>query len=112
MATTKVGAALFEKVGAQPGTTEKLILLEDHPDWRLFEQVGSQDTISRLGDNGEVPQSTFDMGLTEKQKMARDEVVLPYFDAQDEMGLSGGGGRILYMPEKDADDCGGEEDEL
>ena len=37
--------------------------------------------------------------------MARDEVVLPYFDAQDEMGLSGGGGRILYMPEKDADDC-------
>ena len=68
MATTKVGAALFEKVGAQPGTVEKLILLGDHPDWRLFEQVGSQDTISRLGDNGEVPQSTFDMGLTEDGK--------------------------------------------
>ena len=112
MATAKVGAALFEKVGAQPGTVEKLILLEDHPDWRLCEQVGSQGTISGAGDDSEVPQSTFDMGLTEKQKMARDEVVLPYFDAQDEMGLSGGGGRILYMPEKDADDWDEEEDEL
>ena len=30
------------------------------------------------------------MGLTEMQERARDEVVLPYLDAQDEMGLSGG----------------------
>ena len=112
VATVKVGAALFERVGAQPGTVEKLILLEDHPEWRLFEQVGSQDTTRGGGDESEVPQSTFDMGLTEKQKKARDEVILPYLDAQDEMGLSGGGGRILYMPEKDADDWDEEEDEL
>lgn len=112
MATAKAGAALFERVGAQPGTTEKLILLEDHPEWRMFEQVDSQGITSGVRDGSEVPQSTFDMGLTEKQKIARDEVVLPYLDAQDEMGLSGGGGRILYMPEKDADDWDEEEDEL
>lgn len=36
MATAKVRAALFEKVGVQPGTVEKLILLEDHPEWRFL----------------------------------------------------------------------------
>lgn len=45
----------------------------------------------------------FDMGLTEMQERARNEVVLPYLDAQAEMGLSGGE-EGLCMPEKDADD--------
>ncbi|KAF8457257.1 Elongator complex protein 5 [Terfezia claveryi] len=108
--TAKPGPALFEKVGAPAGALEKSILLEDHPEWKLSEQVeygvGVEDREE------EIPQTTFDLGLTEKQKKARDEVVLPYFDAQDEMGVSGGGGRILYMPEREADDWDEEEDEL
>jgi len=106
----KAGTPLFEKVGVQPGLLEKLILLEDHPKWRSSEQVNLYG--SEGNNEGDILQSTFDLGLTEKQKKARDEVVLPYFDAQDEMGLSGGGGRILYMPGKDTDDWDDEEDEV
>ncbi|KAF8472469.1 Elongator complex protein 5 [Kalaharituber pfeilii] len=107
-------AALFEKVGAPPGMIEKLILLEDHPEWRLSEQVQVPDAFVGEGDEaGEMPQTTFDLRLTEKQRKARDEVVLPYFDAQEEWGGGGGGGgRILYMPEKAVDDWDDEEDEF
>ncbi|KAI5806615.1 Elongator complex protein 5 [Peziza echinospora] len=111
--TPAAGSSIFEKVGAPPGSIEKLILLEDHPTWKLSEQV-------RVGRNSEdeeeegdgMPQTTFDLGLTEKQKKARDEVVLPYMDAQDDFGGGGGGGgRILYMPERVVDDWDDEEDE-
>lgn len=108
----KAGMAVFEKVGAPPGALEKLILLEDHPEWRVSEQVEYGGGVGEEDGEGEMPQTTFDLGLTEKQKKARDEVVLPYYDAQDEMGVSGGGGRILYMPERETDDWDEEEDEL
>ncbi|KAJ4357079.1 hypothetical protein N0V95_002817 [Ascochyta clinopodiicola] len=55
-------------------------------------------------------ESTFSLGLTDKQKQAREGVVLPYFDAQKGEG-AGEGGRILYdMGEED--DFDEEEDEI
>jgi elongator complex protein 5 len=62
------------------------------------------------GDGAADVQSTFNLGLTEKQKVAREGVVLPYFDAQKGEG-AGEGGRILYdMGEED--DFDEEEDEI
>ncbi|KAJ5484920.1 hypothetical protein N7539_004908 [Penicillium diatomitis] len=61
------------------------------------------------GGNDE-PQSTFELGLTDRQRRDREGVVLPYFDAQQGDG-PGEGGRILYdMGEED--DFDEEEDEI
>ncbi|KAJ5667332.1 Histone acetylation protein 2 [Penicillium longicatenatum] len=61
------------------------------------------------GDDEE-PQSTFELGLTDRQRRDREGVVLPYFDAQHGDG-PGEGGRILYdMGEED--DFDEEEDEI
>ncbi|TAQ90709.1 hypothetical protein B7494_g999 [Chlorociboria aeruginascens] len=60
-------------------------------------------------------QTTFSLGLTEKQKRDREDVVLPYFDAQKEGGAlgAGEGGRILYeMGDEDREDFDDEEDEI
>lgn len=58
----------------------------------------------------EEPRSTFELGLTERQRREREGVVLPYFDAQHGDG-PGEGGRILYdMGEED--DFDEEEDEI
>lgn len=60
-------------------------------------------------------ETTFSLGLTEKQKRDRDGVVLPYFDAQKEGGAAGPGegGRILYeMGAEDREDFDDEEDEI
>ncbi|KAH7089715.1 Elongator subunit Iki1-domain-containing protein [Paraphoma chrysanthemicola] len=54
-------------------------------------------------------ESTFNLALTEKQKQAREGVVLPYFDAQK--GEGGEGGRILYDMGSE-DDFDEEEDEI
>lgn len=54
--------------------------------------------------------TTFDLSLTDEQKKKRDEVELPYFDAQKEGG-DNRGGRIVYVPEK-VDDWDEEEDEI
>lgn len=85
---------------------DQVTLLEDHPRWRLSEQVRQQE--------GHVEEdemrTTFELGITKRQKKARDEVVLPYMDAQKEGG--GGGGAILFTPEKEVDDFDEEEDEL
>lgn len=56
------------------------------------------------------PKSTFELGLTDRQRRDREGVVLPYFDAQRGDG-PGEGGRILYdMGEED--DFDEEEDEI
>jgi elongator complex protein 5 len=55
--------------------------------------------------------STFKLSLTDKEKAARNEVVLPYFDAQKNMGDAGEGGRILYDMGSE-DDFDEEEDEI
>lgn len=52
---------------------------------------------------------TFSLSLTDKQKIDREGIVLPYFDAQKEGG--GMGGRILYVPGRE-DDWDEEEDEI
>lgn len=54
--------------------------------------------------------STFSMGLTEKQRRDREGIVLPYFDAQEDVG-GGEGGRILYEMGRE-DDFDDEEDEI
>lgn len=88
---------------AGPRTRETVILLEDHPAYR----ANVEDGVGTSGEEG--PESTtFELGLTEKQRRAREGVVLPYYDAQ-----KGGveGGRILYdMGEED--DFDEEEDEI
>ncbi|KAI9880386.1 MAG: hypothetical protein M1830_003703 [Pleopsidium flavum] len=84
---------------------ERVVLLEDYPLYRRVPAEYDDDT----GGGGGVEDSTFDLGLTEKQRRDRDGVVLPYFDAQGSEG--GVGGRILYdMGEED--DFDEEEDEI
>ncbi len=58
--------------------------------------------------DGEEMETTFSLGLTEKQRKDRDGIVLPYFDAQTEIG-AGEGGRILYELGRE-DDFDDEED--
>ena len=53
--------------------------------------------------------TTFEMGVTERQRGVRDGVVLPFLDAQ----TGAQGGRILYeMGREDEDDFDEEEDEI
>jgi len=86
------------------------ILLDDHV---LYSSVllGSEGTDHR----DEEVETTFNLGLTEKQKKDRENVVLPYFDAQKDGGAAGPGegGRILYeMGAEDREDFDDEEDEI
>ena len=64
-------------------------------------------------EDGEGPtmETTFSLGLTAKQRRDRDAVVLPYFDAQTDVGSAGEGGRILYEMGRE-DDFDDEEDEI
>ncbi|EDN08644.1 predicted protein [Histoplasma mississippiense (nom. inval.)] len=83
---------------------ELVMLLDDHP---LYHQGEEQGGAER---GGWEPESTFELGLTERQRLEREGVVLPYFDAQRGEG-PGEGGRILYdMGEED--DFDEEEDEI
>lgn len=88
----------------QPGRSKEIVvLLEDHPLHRTPE-----DTASSGQDGSAESGTTFELGLTEKQRRDREGVVLPYFDAQKG---DGEGGRILYdMGEED--DFDEEEDEI
>ena len=85
------------------GSREIVILLEDHP---LYRSAPPEEAGEEEG-NGE-SETTFELGLTEKQKRDRDGVVLPYFDAQNG---GGDGGRILYDMGSE-DDFDDEEDEI
>ena len=80
-------------------------LLEDHPTYGW--QSEKHDSVSEAEDS-EIAQSTFELGLTERQRLDRDGVVLPYFDAQKG---GGDGGRILYEMDRE-DDFDDEEDEI
>ncbi|KAJ6122001.1 Histone acetylation protein 2 [Penicillium capsulatum] len=82
---------------------EVVTLLDDNV---LYNPPMEPDTTA----DDEQPQSTFELGLTERQRRDREGVVLPYFDAQHGDG-PGEGGRILYdMGEED--DFDEEEDEI
>jgi elongator complex protein 5 len=83
---------------------EIAILLDDHPLYR--QNLASEIETATEADGMD---STFNLGLTEKQRRDREGVVLPYIDAQK--GEGGEGGRILYdMGEED--DFDEEEDEV
>ncbi|KAI1420143.1 Elongator complex protein 5 [Xylaria sp. FL1777] len=98
-------------------STSKLYLLSDHPAFLDPETAASaQGTGVGAGKGGgggeeeEQPESTFNLGLTEKQRRDREGIVLPYFDAQTDIG-AGEGGRILYEMGRE-DDFDEEEDEI
>ncbi|KAH6686195.1 histone acetylation protein 2 [Plectosphaerella plurivora] len=106
------GRAVTEKFFLLPvrgtGTNRgpsRLGLLGDHP---AFQVPGDGGAGGAEGE--EEPESTFSMGLTEKQKRDREGIVLPYFDAQTDIG-AGEGGRILYEMGRE-DDFDDEEDEI
>ena len=80
----------------------KPMSLDSHPLFRPTTENRSRVVESEGG--------TFKLELTERQRQARDGVVLPYFDAQK--GEAGGeGGRILYDMGVE-DDFDEEEDEI
>lgn len=83
------------------GAVARFCLLEAHPAFAPAEVEAKED---------EEPESTFNLGLTEKQRKDREGVVLPYFDAQTDIG-AGEGGRILYEMVRE-DDFDEEEDEI
>jgi elongator complex protein 5 len=84
-------------------------LLDTHP---AFASPGLAGTGGGADVEDEQPESTFNLGLTEKQRKDREGIVLPYFDAQTDIG-GGEGGRILYdMGREDMDDFDDEEDEV
>lgn len=88
-------------------------LLDDYPLYAALPQSGQR--MQGTGAEENDVETTFNLGLTEKQKRDRDGVVLPYFDAQKEGGSAGpgDGGRILYeMGDEDREDFDDEEDEI
>ncbi|GAB1314352.1 hypothetical protein MFIFM68171_04562 [Madurella fahalii] len=80
-----------------------VMLWDGHP---AFREEDAEDG----GEAEEMLTTTFNVGLTEKQRRDREGVVLPYFDAQVEVG-GGEGGRILYEMGRE-DDFDEEEDEI
>lgn len=95
----------FLPAGIGAKVKETVILLEDHP---LYRHVPNSDADATVAE--ESMDTTFNLGLTEKQRRDREGVVLPYFDAQREEGM-GEGGRILYDMGVE-DDFDEEEDEI
>jgi elongator complex protein 5 len=90
----------------------EVILLDDHP---LYSSTPSGLGAAEVREGDEEVETTFNLGLTEKQKRDREGVVLPYFDAQRDGGAAGPGegGRILYdMGAEDREDFDDEEDEI
>jgi elongator complex protein 5 len=91
----------------------EIMLLDDH---LLYSSTPSGlAAAANGGEEDEEVRTTFNLGLTEKQKRDREGVILPYFDAQREGGAAGpgDGGRILYdMGAEDREDFDDEEDEI
>lgn len=107
MQTRKTAKGEQSKSGYSDGD---VVLLDEHPAMRavVSDQKGLQSAVQE--ENG-TDDSTFNLQLTEKQKEAREGIVLPYFDAQNQEKGVGAGGRILYdMGEED--DFDDEEDEI
>ncbi|KAG0641346.1 killer toxin sensitivity protein [Tuber brumale] len=107
----KSGRAVVEWFVIRGGQgKDGVILLEDHPLWRVSEKVRKGEAGEQEENNG-IDGVTFELGITERQRRVREGVELPYMDAQREGGI-GGGGAILFMPEKEVDDFDEEEDEI
>jgi elongator complex protein 5 len=80
---------------------ETVILLDDHP---LFQKPKEEMSPEEHSD---IP---FSLSLTDRQRLERDGVVLPYFDAQNPSNANTGG-RIVYEMGAE-DDFDEEEDEI
>ncbi|CAN8096060.1 unnamed protein product [Discula destructiva] len=91
--------------------TAEMALLSDHALFAAPEEDrgGGGGGGGGGADEGNVD-TTFSLGLTEKQRRDREGIVLPYFDAQEDVG-GGEGGRILYEMGRE-DDFDDEEDEI
>lgn len=94
-------------VERRKGALSSFCLQESHPAFKPPEDEAGSEGQETEGDG---PESTFNLGLTEKQRKDREGIVLPYFDAQTEIG-GGEGGRILYEMGRE-DDFDDEEDEI
>jgi elongator complex protein 5 len=94
-------------VRAESLAPASVTLLSDHPAFARPINVQAGD---RAADDDAAAGATFNLGLTEKQRLDREGVVLPYFDAQSDIG-SGEGGRIIYEMGRE-DDFDDEEDEI
>ncbi|KAH8652449.1 Elongator complex protein 5 [Xylariales sp. PMI_506] len=103
-----VGEKFVLLTGGPPALTSKLVLLTDHPLFR--DPADDEDGAGGAGAGEEDAETTFSLGLTEKQRKDREGIVLPYFDAQTDIG-AGEGGRILYEMGRE-DDFDDEEDEI
>ncbi|RYP62065.1 hypothetical protein DL771_009890 [Monosporascus sp. 5C6A] len=89
----------------------RICLLADHPAFGApGAGAGEGEGEGGDGDGEGGMETTFSLGLTEKQRRDREGVVLPYFDAQTDIG-GGEGGRILYEMGRE-DDFDEEEDEI
>ena len=93
--------AIVKQASTPQAFKESVVLLDDHPLFRKAKEEMSEEELAGL---------TFELGLTERQRLERDGVVLPYFDAQKDSGPSEGG-RILYEMGVE-DDFDEEEDEI
>ena len=102
---------VFEPAETRNGTG-KVGLLGEHPLYVSKDDNGGGGDGAAGGRAEDGMESTFSLGLTDKQRRDREGVVLPYFDAQRGDG-GGQGGRILYqMGEEDLGDWDEEEDEI
>lgn len=101
---TPSGAGAKERAAKMD--TSRLLLLSDHPMFRSPDGAGQEEQAGE----GDEAETTFNLGLTEKQRRDREGIVLPYFDAQTDIG-AGEGGRILYEMGRE-DDFDDEEDEI
>lgn len=95
---------LVPSTNGQGPAAGKTLLVNDHP---MFRSPAEDDGGA---EGEEEPESTFNLGLTDKQRKDREGIVLPYFDAQTDIG-AGEGGRILYEMGRE-DDFDDEEDEI
>ncbi|KAK1835862.1 Elongator complex protein 5 [Podospora conica] len=102
-----VGERFVMTTATTGGGAAEFVLLGDHP---LFAEVLDGGGGAGGDDGEEGAETTFSLGLTEKQRRDREGVVLPYFDAQTDVG-GGEGGRILYDMGRE-DDFDEEEDEI
>ncbi|KAK8856171.1 Elongator complex protein 5 [Apiospora arundinis] len=97
------GAPPLSAAKSKVDTGARISLMSDHPLLRdIHEPVADE--------GGEDAETTFSLGLTEKQRKDREGIVLPYFDAQTDIG-AGEGGRILYEMGRE-DDFDDEEDDI
>jgi elongator complex protein 5 len=110
-ASAAAADALGGAVKAAGSGARGVVRLEEHPAYpRPEAEAEAEDKVGGGQQQQAGLETTFNLGLSEKERRDREGVRLPFFDAQNEGGI-GDGGRILYDMgvEDDFDD---EEDEI